>query len=214
MPKRGREWPKNGFWPCQKNGGSMARKMGKMARNSIFEPFWAHFFHFPVHFSHFPGHFPPIFQVRPKSIFRPFSSPFRAGGPKWIYTRSTGFQNRGFNCEWFARIDSRESRCESPVPLSWGAFQELLRLSEKRLILTPKLTLYVWWWLWWWSCPSSISSIGMTKDLQGNHKHRQMPDPHPPAHQDRAILCYGVYPSFRTCGVYPFPFLDNPCPLN
>ena len=28
------------------------------------------------------------------------------------------YQNRGFNCEWFARIDSRESRCESPVPLS------------------------------------------------------------------------------------------------
>ena len=29
-------------------------------------------------------------------------------------------KNRGFNCEWFARIDSRESRCESPVPLSQG----------------------------------------------------------------------------------------------
>ena len=28
------------------------------------------------------------------------------------------YKNRGFNCEWFARIDSRESRCESPVPLS------------------------------------------------------------------------------------------------
>ena len=26
-------------------------------------------------------------------------------------------KNRGFNCEWFARIDLRESRCESPVPL-------------------------------------------------------------------------------------------------
>ena len=27
--------------------------------------------------------FRPILQVRPKSIFRPFSSPFRARGPKW-----------------------------------------------------------------------------------------------------------------------------------
>ena len=30
----------------------------------------------------------------------------------------TRYKNRGFNCEWFARIDSRESLCESPVPLS------------------------------------------------------------------------------------------------
>ena len=44
------------------------------------------------HFSHFPGHVSPFFRARPKSIFRPFSSPFWAGGPKWIYTRSTGFQ--------------------------------------------------------------------------------------------------------------------------
>ena len=29
----------------------------------------------------------------------------------------TRYKNRGFNCESFARIDSRESRCESPVPL-------------------------------------------------------------------------------------------------
>ena len=29
----------------------------------------------------------------------------------------TRYKNRGFNCEWFARIDSRESGCESPVPL-------------------------------------------------------------------------------------------------
>ena len=43
-----------------------------MARNSIFEPFLGHFFHFPGHFSHFPGHFSPIFQVRPKSIFGHF----------------------------------------------------------------------------------------------------------------------------------------------
>ena len=47
------------------------------------------------HFSHFPGHFSPIFQVRPKSIFRPFSSLFRARGPKWLCTKSTGLQNFG-----------------------------------------------------------------------------------------------------------------------
>ena len=29
-------------------------------------------------------------------------------------------KNRSFNCEWFARTDSRESRCESPVPLRGG----------------------------------------------------------------------------------------------
>ena len=31
----------------------------------------------------------------------------------------TRYKNRGFDCEWFARIDSRESSCESPVPLRW-----------------------------------------------------------------------------------------------
>ena len=86
-PKWGRKWPKHGFWPHLKNGGIMDRKREKMARKSIFEPFSGHFFHSL-------GHFSPIFQVRPKSIFRPFSSPFRAGGPKWIYTRSTGFQTK------------------------------------------------------------------------------------------------------------------------
>ena len=30
------------------------------------------------------------------------------------------YKNRGFGCEWFARIDSRESGCESPMPLSSG----------------------------------------------------------------------------------------------
>ena len=68
-PKWGRKWPKNRFWPHLKNGGKLDRKMGKMARKSIFEPFSGNFFHFPGHFSHFPGHFSPIFQVRPKSIF-------------------------------------------------------------------------------------------------------------------------------------------------
>ena len=36
----------------------------------------------------------------------------------FVRTGLTCYRNRGFNCEWFARIDSRESRCESPVPLS------------------------------------------------------------------------------------------------
>ena len=43
----------------------------------------------------------------------------------------TGYKNRGFNCEWFARIDSRESHCESPVPLSFeqflGHFSDIFR---------------------------------------------------------------------------------------
>ena len=69
-----------GKWP-----GKMAWKMEKMARKRFENGISAHF-------SHFPGHVSTIFQVRPKSIFRPFSSPFRAGGPKWICTRSTGFQ--------------------------------------------------------------------------------------------------------------------------
>ena len=42
------------------------------------------------HFSTFRPMFPPFFR---KSVFRPFSSPFRARGTKWIYTRSTGFQH-------------------------------------------------------------------------------------------------------------------------
>ena len=71
--------------------GKRGPENGKNGPKSIFEPFLGHFFHFPGHFSHFTGHFSPIFQMRPKSIFRPFSSPFRAGGPKRIYTRSTGF---------------------------------------------------------------------------------------------------------------------------
>ena len=38
----------------------------------------------------------------------------------------------GFNCEWFARSDSRESRCESPVPLSPSSIELFMRnvLSE------------------------------------------------------------------------------------
>ena len=36
----------------------------------------------------------------------------------------TRYKNRGFNCEWFTRIDSRESRCESPVPLSRHTFKQ------------------------------------------------------------------------------------------
>ena len=40
--------------------------------------------------------------------------------------RLTRYKNRGFNCEWFARIDLRESRCESPMPLrSYRIFHQL-----------------------------------------------------------------------------------------
>ena len=91
-PKWGRKWPKNGFWPHLKNGGKMARKMRKMAwKMENIDRKWPEN-GISAHFSHFPGDVSSIFQVRPKSIFRPFSSPFRAGGPKWIYTRSAGFQ--------------------------------------------------------------------------------------------------------------------------
>ena len=42
----------------------------------------------------------------------------------------TRYKNRGFNCERFLRIDSRESRCESPVPLrSWIALPHLSCLA-------------------------------------------------------------------------------------
>ena len=106
----------------------MAWKMGKMGRNSIFEPFSGHFFHFPGHFSHFPVHVSPIFQMRPKSIFRPFSSPFRAGGPKWIYTRSTGFQGQVFQ-EDPAESSEVETdilrRLQITKPLGWEPVDHL-----------------------------------------------------------------------------------------
>ena len=86
-PKWGRKWPKHGFWPDLGNGGKMAWKTGKIPKmekwpeNGI-----------SGHFSFFAGHVSPILQVRPNPLFGPFSSPFRAGGPKWICTRSTGSQ--------------------------------------------------------------------------------------------------------------------------
>ena len=55
----------------------------------------------------------------------------RVGKFEWfVRIGLTHYKKRGFNCEWFARIDSRESRCESPVPLRsntsgfqfWGPF--------------------------------------------------------------------------------------------
>ena len=64
--KWGKNRPEN-----EKNG----LEMEKIARKWFENGFSGHFSHLPVHVS-------PIFQVRPKSIFRPFSSPFRAGGPK------------------------------------------------------------------------------------------------------------------------------------
>ena len=75
-PEMGRKWPKNGFWPHLKNGGNMAQKIGKMARNSIFEPFSGHFFHFPGHFSHFPGHFSPFFSRGQNPCFGHFHPHF------------------------------------------------------------------------------------------------------------------------------------------
>ena len=40
------------------------------------------------------------------------------------------YKNRGFNCELFARIDSRESRCESPAPLRPPPFGTCSRTVE------------------------------------------------------------------------------------
>ena len=46
----------------------------------------------------------------------------------------TRYKNRGLNCELFAWIDSRESRCESPVPLScvlYGNRQSQFRMNSR-----------------------------------------------------------------------------------
>ena len=55
----------------------MARKMGKMGPNSIFEPFSGYFFHFPGHFFSFSGPFFPHFsgeaQIHFSAIFVPIS---------------------------------------------------------------------------------------------------------------------------------------------
>ena len=78
-------------WTWYRSISGLRPEMGtKMAEKwSLALPFSEPFFSFSrPFFRHF--------QARPKSIFRPCSSPFRAGGPKWIYTRSTGFQGYGF----------------------------------------------------------------------------------------------------------------------
>ena len=66
------KWETNG----RENGRNMARKMEKMARkwfeNGI-----------SGHFSHFPGRVSPKAKIHFSAIFV----------PKWIYTRSTGFQS-------------------------------------------------------------------------------------------------------------------------
>ena len=79
-PKWGRKWPKNGFWPHLKKGEKMAQKMTKMAWKM--EKMARKRFENGIsgHFPHFPGHVSPTFQVRPKSIFRPFSSPEARNG--------------------------------------------------------------------------------------------------------------------------------------
>ena len=77
-------WPEMGTKLAEKqilaspeNWGKHGPGNGKNGPKFHFR-FWGHFFHFPVFFL---GHFFPIFQVRPKSISRPFSSPFRAIRP-------------------------------------------------------------------------------------------------------------------------------------
>ena len=46
----------------------------------------------------------------------------------------TRYKNRGVNCEWFARIDSRDSRCESPVPLSPPATAKVRKKGANKII--------------------------------------------------------------------------------
>ena len=94
QPEMGTKMAEKWILASPEKWGKMARKMRKMARKM--EKMARKWFENGIsgHFPHFPGHVSPIFQVRPKSIFRPFSSPFRAGGPKRIYTRSTGFQSQ------------------------------------------------------------------------------------------------------------------------
>ena len=59
------------------------------------------------------GPFFPRFPGEAKSIFRPFLSPFRAGGPNWICTRSTGsqqnLQSRGAGGEQSKPGDTTEN---------------------------------------------------------------------------------------------------------
>ena len=77
--------------------GKHGPENGKNGPKFHFRTIFGLFFPFSGPFFSFSGPFSTHFQVRRKSIFRPFSSPFRAGGPKWIYTRSTGFQPLVFN---------------------------------------------------------------------------------------------------------------------
>ena len=76
-PKWGRKWPKNGFWPCQKNGGSMARKMAKNGPKFHFRTILGPFFPFSGPFSPFCGPFSPHFSGKAKmhvsAIFVPIS---------------------------------------------------------------------------------------------------------------------------------------------
>ena len=119
---------------------------------------------FPGHFSHFPGHFSPIFQVRPKSIFRPFSSfPFRAGGPKWIYTRSTGFQ--GKPASDFSPVEKRHALLRSVLRrVVETAFQKVARtdlfsrvlFSFLPSLLATPLPPFLWAFFRPWSPPRKV----------------------------------------------------------
>ena len=62
----GKKSPKNRFWPHPENRERIAQKLEKWPENPIFEPFFL-----------FLDDFFPIFRVRPKMIFRRFSSDFR-----------------------------------------------------------------------------------------------------------------------------------------
>ena len=49
----------------------------------------------------------------------------------------TRYKNGDLNCEWFVRIDSRDSRCESPVPLSFGDSRDSPNEKKTPFLMTP-----------------------------------------------------------------------------
>ena len=58
----------------------------------------------------------------------------------------TRYKNRGFNCEWFARIDSRESRCESPVPLRLSGYDHRRKIHPKKSTQNKIVHLNTFFW--------------------------------------------------------------------
>ena len=117
----------------------MARKMGKMARNSIFEPFSAHFFHLPGHFLIFQAIFPPFsgeakiyFSAQngsapgprdsnPKQLLETPEQGVLARGPSWHlrYTKGHSKDRHQQLCPAVV-MDDRESKSVLGLSLDFG----------------------------------------------------------------------------------------------